>query len=108
LDLPPGQRVVAIFAAPRSSTHAALQACTVVTTTSVFDIYPSRKPEEIFLQMLDGSRDPEPLGASLRLDLKSLYEEGTSALLVYLCGGKYVKERKETERKDPMLSLPLA
>ena len=93
LELPHGQRVVGIYAAPKGTggagdiislgrgkgvggATAQLQTCTVVTTNAVFDVHPARVPDEIFLQLLERKRDPEPLGASLRLDLKSLYEEG--------------------------------
>lgn len=85
--------VVGIYAAPKGARAAGdisslgggggvggatarLQTCTVVTTNAVFDVHPARVPDEIFLQLLERKRDPEPLGASLRLDLKSLYEEG--------------------------------
>ena len=34
------------------------------------------KAETIFLQLLEARNDPEPLGATLRLDLKPLYELG--------------------------------
>eukprot|EP00039_Didymoeca_costata_P003827 m.69931 g.69931 ORF g.69931 m.69931 type:complete len:1528 (+) comp12093_c0_seq7:85-4668(+) len=74
LPLPTGQRVLAVHPLPKAPDQ--LQAFTVICSNGVFDVRPDRDPENIFLELVQQGRDAEPLGASLRLDLKTLYEQG--------------------------------
>lgn len=76
--LPADDSVVAIFPRPAdaaSEDRDPLGGCCVVTSTGILECVSAAPPEKLFRRILLAGANPEPLGATLHLDLDRLYQQ---------------------------------
>eukprot|EP00050_Salpingoeca_kvevrii_P003053 m.212435 g.212435 ORF g.212435 m.212435 type:complete len:1529 (+) comp10754_c0_seq1:91-4677(+) len=71
--LPEGESILALCARPSHNTDPSRNGCLVVSTKGIYQCRLQCTPEDYFVQILDHGGNPEPFGATLRLDLQALY-----------------------------------